>query len=120
MSFLNIGSGTGYLSCLVANILGHTSSVFGVDVSAEAVAHSQQATINWKQSLIDSQAERIAHLEYIHGNGLEIDTTKGEAVLGFDRIYVGAAVERKDLPKLADMLKPGGILVGPGKCPANT
>jgi protein-L-isoaspartate O-methyltransferase len=53
-------------------------------------------------------------MELIQGNGLEIDGTVGQCRLGLDRIYVGAAVEKRELCQLASLLKPGGILVGPG------
>lgn len=33
--------------------------------------------------------------------------------MGFDRIYIGAAIGIEDLPKFRKLLKPGGILVGP-------
>ena len=33
----------------------------------------------------------------IKGNGLNITKTRGEGVVGFDRIYIGAAVDRDDL-----------------------
>ena len=48
------------------------------------------------------------------GNALELNTTKGECVIGFDRIYVGAAITRRSLPYFKKLLKPGGILVAPG------
>jgi len=39
--------------------------------------------------------------------------TRGEGVVGFDRIYIGAAVDRDDLENITKLLTPGGILVGP-------
>lgn len=54
-------------------------------------------------------------MEFVCGNGLEIDATKGECQFGFDRIYVGAAVQRSYLNKFAELLRPGGILVAPGR-----
>lgn len=64
----------------------------------------------WK----NSRSQNIPHIEWIHGNALNIDPSKGEAVVGFDRIYVGASIEKENLHKLTCMLRPGGILVGPG------
>ena len=57
----------------------------------------------------------IPHIEIINGNGLQISSTTGETVVGFDRIYIGAAVENVDLPQIKKLLSPGGILVGPGE-----
>lgn len=76
------------------------------------VKHSKAAIEVWKRSTRSD----TPHIEIIHGNGLEIDASRGEGVVGFDRIYVGAAVERRNLSKLTRLLRPGGILVGPGKC----
>jgi protein-L-isoaspartate O-methyltransferase len=43
-----------------------------------------------------------------------LEPDKGECALGFDRIYIGAAIEKNHLSLFKKMLKPGGILVGPG------
>jgi len=127
LSFLNVGSGTGYLSCIVAEILGPKSVNFGVEIHEDVVNHCQESVTKWRcarekracgkrQSNSDaSSTENDAgpHLHFIHGNGLNVSPTTGESVVGFDRIYVGAAVERSDLPKISKLLCPGGILVGP-------
>ena len=56
-----------------------------------------------------------SNIEVIHGNALNLKLDKGECALGFDRIYIGAAIGKGDLPRFKQLLKPGGILVGPGK-----
>lgn len=63
---------------------------------------------------MDSSA--IADIQIIKGNGLNILKTKGEGIVGFDRIYIGAAVDKEDLDSITKLLSPGGILVGPGMC----
>jgi len=40
-SFLNIGSGTGYLSCLAACMLGPCGLSHGIDVNEQVVEHSK-------------------------------------------------------------------------------
>jgi len=140
LSFLNLGSGTGYLSCIVASILGIHSNNYGalectfllaavesrssccrlthglfysctgVDFHEDVVEHAKAATERWKST----HNRPFPSIEWIHGNALTIDHNKGEAVVGFDRIYVGSSVNKQDLPKLAFLLRPGGILVGPG------
>lgn len=73
--------------------------------------HFKEAVSSWKEQM---PAERnLHHIEVIHGNALEIATDKGESVYGFDRIYIGAAIEASDLEHFKRLLKPGGILVGP-------
>ena len=59
--------------------------------------------------------DATADIHIIKGNGLNILTSQGEGVVGFDRIYIGAAVDKEDLANIIELLSPGGILVGPGK-----
>eukprot|EP00979_Chaetoceros_neogracilis_P008435 scaffold1872_cov268-Chaetoceros_neogracile.AAC.27 len=107
-SFLNIGVGTGYLSALVSIILGPKSQLYGVDIHSAVIDHCREATRVWKESI----DEEVAKCFLFHGNGLSI-LPEGESRLGFDRIYVGAAIDSSDLPKLQCLLAPGGILVAP-------
>lgn len=113
LSFLNVGSGTGYLSSIVAHILGPTGVCYGVEINRATVDHCLASMDRWKAA----HRERIdlPHIEFIHGNGLQIDAAIGESLIGYDRIYVGAAVERASLNQLALLLRMGGILVAPGK-----
>ena len=85
----------------------------GVEIQEDVVQHCKESIARWKQSYPPARA--INHFEIIHGNALNIATNKGEALLGFDRIYIGAAVDGSVLPRLKKLLKPGGILVGPGE-----
>lgn len=109
-SFLNAGSGTGYLSSMVAHILGPTSLSINIDCHQEALEHGQQAVAAWKAT----REAPLAEMQFLLGNVLQIETNKGECLRGFDRIYVGATLEKSSLPALANLLKVGGILVGPG------
>jgi protein-L-isoaspartate(D-aspartate) O-methyltransferase len=110
-SFLNIGSGTGYLSCIVASILGPTSTHYAVDIHADVIEHCKKAMQEWKGSM----TETLPEMEIIRGNGLHIASDEGEGFAGLDRIYIGAAVGKRYLNQLVKLLKPGGILIGPGK-----
>ena len=79
------------------------------------MAHCQRAVEAWKEEQRPPNKE-LAYMQFLQGNGLEIDGSTGEAVVGFDRIYIGAAVDRRDLVQLANLLRPSGVLVGPGEC----
>jgi protein-L-isoaspartate O-methyltransferase len=94
----------------VAAILGPNSTNYGVEIHQDVVDHSEHAIWQWK----GVYAGKVPDIQIVHGNALRIAMDKGEALIGFDRIYVGASVERRDLSKLTALLKPGGILVGPG------
>jgi len=107
-SFLNIGVGTGYLSSLVSIILGPKAQLYGIEIHSSVIDHCREAIGAWKESIHEEVAESFI----FHGNGLKI-LPEGECRLGFDRIYVGAAIDSSDLPKLQRLLAPGGILVAP-------
>jgi len=111
LSFLNAGSGTGYLTCVAASILGPKSIHYCVEIHLDVIEHSKEAIANWKHDC--SAAQKIQQINIIPGNALNLDVEIGECALGFDRIYIGAAIEVYQLPMFTRLLKPGGILVGP-------
>lgn len=127
LSFLNIGSGTGYLSCIAAEILGPRSLNIGIEIQEDAVQHSHNSISKWRSAKRTSCGKRRADsmmsneeidhvyplIDIIHGNGLEISSKLGESITGFDRIYIGAAIEAAYLPRIKSLLSQGGVLVGP-------
>jgi len=121
ISFLNVGSGTGYISCIAAEILGPNSLHYGVELHDDVIEHCKASIARWKPNTVEERDEMcVFHfvddtpdVQIIKGNGLNILNTKGEGVVGFDRIYVGAAVSKANLATITKLLSPGGILVGP-------
>jgi protein-L-isoaspartate O-methyltransferase len=113
ISFLNAGSGSMYLTCIAASILGPRSVHYGVEIHKDVIKHSEAAIKKWKQ--VYPEAKKIKHIDVVHGNALELVPDKGECAMGFDRIYIGAAIGSEILPSFKKLLKPGGILVGPGR-----
>jgi len=111
LSFLNAGSGTGYLTCIAASILGPRSVHYCVEINEDVIRHSKDAIAIWKKTNPSTQG--TSNIDIIHGNALELNTNKGECALGFDRIYIGAAIHKFNLYMFKKMLKPGGVLVGP-------
>ena len=110
LSFLNLGVGTGYMSCIVGHILGHTSRQVGVDIHADVVDHCRASIDQWRANC----PRKMPIMDIIHGNALNIDVEQGEAAIGFDRIYVGASLEGQKLRSLVKLLRLGGVFVGPG------
>jgi len=105
LSFLNLGSGSGYFSEIVSRVLGPKGISHGVEIEAEVVewAKSRQARL--------SDADRtFCRSQFVKGNVFKIDI---ERSMRYDRIYVGAQAPRSYLQKFAKLLKVGGILVGP-------
>lgn len=105
LSFLNIGSGTGYLSCIVGEILGPKSLNYGIEIREDVITHSKTSVLNWKKKYPEN-------LKIVHGNALCV-SSKGESLVGFDRIYIGASVDKANLPNITKLLSPGGVLIGP-------
>ncbi len=99
-SFLNIGSGTGYLSALAATILGPRAVQFGVECRAELVSHAR--------SKLDALGHH--HVQIVHSNAFSLDP---EGSMRFERIYVGAGASARTAALLFRMLEIGGVIVGP-------
>lgn len=98
-SFLNIGSGSGYFSALVAQLIGRYAVHVGVEIYSE---------------LVELARERCAELgldsiKFVNGNAFDLAL---DGTMRFDRIYIGAGAGN-DARFLFKLLKPGGIIVGP-------
>lgn len=120
-SFLNVGSGTGYISCVVAHILGPNSLNYGVELHSDVVEHCLKCVSKWRPNTVQEKDgvstihfnDDTPDIQIIKGNGLNIQKDRGECIAGFDRIYIGASIDKDELTSLTEMLSPGGILVGP-------
>lgn len=86
------------------------------------IEHCKASIARWKPNTVEERdgmcvfhfLDDKPDIKIIKGNGLNISNTRGEGVVGFDRIYVGAAIGKADLAIVTKLLSPGGILVGPG------
>eukprot|EP00536_Pseudo-nitzschia_multiseries_P014718 jgi/Psemu1/69205/estExt_Genemark1.C_7590011 len=133
-SFLNAGSGTGYLTCIAASVLGPRSMHYCIELHEDVLNHSREAIAAWKKATTNTTNTNTNHhwssttttttnnnnndegrsnIDLIHGNALELNTNRGECALGFDRIYIGASIQKLNLHMFKKLLKPGGVLVGP-------
>ena len=89
----------------------------------DVIEHCKTSIASWKPTNVEGRIEgstfhfvdSTADIHIIKGNGLSILKSEGEGIVGFDRIYVGAAVNKEDLANIIELLSPNGILVGPGK-----
>lgn len=101
LSFLNIGSGTGYFSAVVSELIGSYAVSHGIDICEEHVRRST------------ARCQKLGKhgIEFFPGNVFELDVKKS---MRYDRIYIGACC-KKESKYLARLLKVGGILVGPFK-----
>jgi protein-L-isoaspartate(D-aspartate) O-methyltransferase len=104
MSFLNIGCGTGYLSSIVAELVGKAVH-HGVDIHEDVIQHARKMF----------RASGKDFIEFFQVNVRDLDLQQCPR---YQRIYVGACVGRGNSSKaIMELLEVGGILVGPFETP---
>ena len=95
-----------------------------MELHDDVIAHCKASLAKWRGISVteDKEISTINFTDHdtpgihiIKGNGLNILKSEGESVVGYDRIYIGASVDKSDLVNITKLLSPGGILVGPGK-----
>jgi protein-L-isoaspartate O-methyltransferase len=118
MSFLNVGSGSGYLSCLAACLLGDCGLSHGIDVNSSVVAHSERCCKVWFEGLVRKreQGEQVPKVSkegvsFVHGNCFHLDIASSVHTCRYDRIYVGAGCPEARKEFFFSLLADDGILV---------
>jgi protein-L-isoaspartate O-methyltransferase len=118
-AFLNIGSGTGYLSSLVLCLLGDGGLSHGIDVNQQLVNHSQESCKRWLSDIIqsrrnDKQVPAVSPegVTFVFGNCFDIDMSASNTCK-YDRIYIGAGCPQRYLKFFLGLLSEDGILVAP-------
>ncbi|KAG8224435.1 hypothetical protein J437_LFUL001385 [Ladona fulva] len=109
LSFLNLGSGTGYLSTVVGLIIGPNGVNHGVEIHEEVVQYA-----NWKLQEFKANSDALYEFElcepkFTVGNCLCLDS----GVMQYDRVYCGAACPESYENYMKNLLKVGGVLVMP-------
>ncbi|XP_063378534.1 protein PRRC2A-like [Cydia fagiglandana] len=109
LSFLNVGSGTGYLSTLVGLILGSSGISHGVEVHPTVVEYANKRLGQFIENSPVLDEFDFCEPKYYQGNGLCI------APLGapYDRVYCGAGCPEEYQNYFKQLIKVGGILVMP-------
>ncbi|ODM94054.1 Protein-L-isoaspartate O-methyltransferase domain-containing protein 1 [Orchesella cincta] len=109
MSFLNIGSGTGYFSTMCGLILGKYGVNHGIELYPDVVnyARTKLEEFQGMSSAIDEF--EFCPPEFTVGNCLDAIAVSKR----YDRIYCGAACPNDYVCNLIEMLKVGGVCVVP-------
>ena len=112
LSFLNVGSGSGYLSALAACALGPCAVHHCVEVDAPLAARCTRTfgKVSKGSSRGFGSVPELRHARVHCSSVFDVDV---DATMRFDRIYVGAGARAEDARRIARLLKPGGVLVGP-------
>ncbi|KAI6660370.1 Protein-L-isoaspartate O-methyltransferase domain-containing protein 2 [Oopsacas minuta] len=109
LSFLNIGSGTGYFSTMVGMLLGPRGINRGVEIYTSNVKLARERTHNFMINSPYYDPIQFCPPEFQLGNGLLLDPQHGT----YDRVYCGADVPNGYDGVMKCLLNPGGILVMP-------
>ncbi|XP_076804052.1 uncharacterized protein LOC143448280 isoform X2 [Clavelina lepadiformis] len=109
LSFLNIGSGTGYLSTMVGLTLGINGINHGIELHEDVVEYARAKV---KEFMIKSHAfdkYTFCMPEFVVGNCLHLSPD----IPGYDRIYCGAACPAEYESFMKNLLNINGLLVMP-------
>lgn len=113
ISFLNIGSGSGYLTALVAYLAGPKALCHGIDIDEDVVNHSREVTKTWiaeqraKLSktminelksnrgldLIEMNQMCCTNIEYVHGNCFNLSPSPDMIDIQVDLKYLNRSMK---------------------------
>ncbi|KAF7272627.1 hypothetical protein GWI33_014608 [Rhynchophorus ferrugineus] len=110
LSFLNMGSGTGYLSTMVGLILGTNGVNHGVEVHEDVIQYANEKLEDFKKYSGALDEYDFCEPKFIQGSCLCLSS---EYAGLYDRIYCGAGCPEKYKDYMMNLIKVGGILVMP-------
>uniref|UniRef100_A0A914XUK3 Uncharacterized protein n=1 Tax=Panagrolaimus superbus TaxID=310955 RepID=A0A914XUK3_9BILA len=107
MSFLNIGSGSGYLSSMVGFVIGSLGVNHGIEVNADIIKFANETKERFINDAVISGFDWCPP-EYYCGNAFNIKTD-----MKYDRIYCGARVPDGERLRFLKLLKIDGVCIMP-------
>lgn len=111
-SFLNIGSGTGYLSTMVGLILGANGVNHNIELHADLIDYARDKLAEFLRTSVYFDDFDFCAPRFVHGNFLNLAVANSDMIL-YDRIYVGAGVSEEHEEFIKSLLKIDGILIMP-------
>lgn len=108
MSFLNIGSGTGYFSCIAGYILQNQGINHGIELHEDLVQFARGRVEEYLQ-FCPAVAHDICQPKFLAGNCFRLDPSG----CSYDRVYCGAACPISKVPFIVALTKIGGFAVIP-------
>ena len=109
-SFLNIGSGTGYLSTMVGLLIGSGGINHGVELYESNVEYARSKLDEFKLTSPWYDPALFGDPHFVVGNGLLLSSNNRR----YDRIYCGAACTTTESQELfRSLLEINGVLVMP-------
>jgi SAM-dependent methyltransferase len=138
LSFLNIGSGTGYLSTMVGLILGPYGVNHNIELHADLIEYAREKVGEFVRTGVYFDDFEFCAPRFVHGNFLNLAVPASNTnpnddspphitcsedgglvaveslpPLQYDRIYVGAGVSDEHEEFIKSLLKVDGILIMP-------
>ncbi|KAK0089358.1 hypothetical protein PV325_007703 [Microctonus aethiopoides] len=110
LSFLNLGSGTGYLSTMAGLILNHHGTNHGIELNKDCLDYAYEKLEEFKQKSLALDEFDFCEPVFMHGNCLKLEPNRQ-----YDRVYCGAACPESHEAFIKQFVKIGGILVMPYK-----
>lgn len=108
-SFLNLGSGTGYLSTMAGLIIGPYGINHGVELHADVVKYGLERLEDFKKNSPAIDAFTFCDPQFVQGNCLCLPPD----MRLYDRVYCGASCPETHEQYMKGLIKPGGVLVMP-------
>ncbi|KRT81390.1 hypothetical protein AMK59_5592 [Oryctes borbonicus] len=108
LSFLNLGSGTGYLSTMVGLILGSNGVNHGVEIHDDVIQYANKKLEEFKKYSGAIDEFDFCEPKFIQGNCLCLTTDRQ-----YDRVYCGAGCPEDYERYMKNLVRVGGILVMP-------
>ncbi|XP_011304994.1 uncharacterized protein [Fopius arisanus] len=110
LSFLNVGSGTGYLSTMVGLILGRHGINHGIELNKDCMEYAYERLEEFKRKSLALNEFDFCEPVFMHGNFLRVIPHQQ-----YDRVYCGAACPESHEAFIKQFVKIGGVLVMPYK-----
>lgn len=110
-SFLNIGSGTGYLSTMIGLLVGAYGVNHNIEIHADVIEYSKARLNEFIKTSIQFDNFNFCPPKFVHANFLNININ--EDTFLYDRIYVGTGVTQDQVDFIKSLLKINGVLVMP-------
>ncbi|EEC09856.1 protein-L-isoaspartate(D-aspartate) O-methyltransferase, putative [Ixodes scapularis] len=108
LSFLNLGSGTGYLSTVAGLILGPYGVNHGVELHEDVVLYARRKVAEFMRGTEALDEHEFCEPRFVVGNCLALDPGRR-----YDRVYCGASCPPEHCAFVKGLVKVGGILVMP-------
>lgn len=108
-SFLNLGSGTGYLSTLAGLIIGPVGMNHGVELFPDVIEYSSSRLAHFLKHTKGLNPARFARPRFVLGNCLMMNSSYRK----YDRVYCGAGCPTEHENYFKSLVKVGGILIMP-------